>query len=72
MWQIITCSLIDQLITAVRKFQRFSDLSFISAFEPILVLKLDYTLKLNFPNTQKTTIAINFSLQSAQQFHYVF
>ena len=35
MWQIITCSLIDQLIIAVRKFQRFSDLSFISAFEPI-------------------------------------
>ena len=29
------------LIIAVRNFQRFSDGNFVSAFEPIFVLKLD-------------------------------
>ena len=40
MWQIISCSLIGLLIIAVRNFQRFSDRSFVSAFELIFVLKL--------------------------------
>ena len=35
------CSLISLLIIAVRNFQRFSDRSFVSAFEPIFTVKLD-------------------------------
>ena len=36
-----TCNFIGLLIIAVRNFQRFSDRSFVSAFEPIFILKLD-------------------------------
>ena len=39
--QIISCSLIGLLIIAVRNFLRFFDCSFVSAFEPIFILKLD-------------------------------
>ena len=41
MWLIISCSLIARLILAIRIFRRFSDRSFVSAFEPIFNLKLD-------------------------------
>ena len=34
------CSLIGILIIAVRNFQRFSDRSFVSAFEAIFISKL--------------------------------
>ena len=37
--QIVSCSLIDLLIIAVRNFQRFSDRSFVSAFELVFILK---------------------------------
>ena len=33
--------LIGLLIIAVRNFQRFSNRSFVSAFEPIFILKVD-------------------------------
>ena len=39
--QIISCSLTGQLIIAVLNFQRFFDRSFVSAFELIVILKLD-------------------------------
>ena len=43
LWQIMSCSLIviGLLIIAVRNLQRFSDRSFVSAFELIFILKLD-------------------------------
>ena len=41
LWQITSCSLIGLLIIALRNFQRFSDRSFVSAFEPIFIFKLD-------------------------------
>ena len=41
------------LIIAVRNYQRFSDHSFVSALEPILILKLDKTVKCNFQNTKR-------------------
>ena len=41
MGQILICSLIGLLIIAIRDFQRFSDRSFVSAYEPIFILKLD-------------------------------
>ena len=41
MWQTISCSLIRLLIIAVRNFRRFPDRSFVSAFQPIFILKLD-------------------------------
>ena len=40
-WQIISCSLISLLIIAVRNFQRFSDRSFVTEYDPIIILKLD-------------------------------
>ena len=52
--QIITCSFIGVLIIADHNFQRFSDRSFVSAFELVFILKLDYTVKRNFQNTKKT------------------
>ena len=39
--QMLCCSLIGLLIIALRNFQRFSDLSFVSAFEHVFILKLD-------------------------------
>ena len=39
-------------ITAVCNFQRFSYRSFVSAFELIFILKLDWTVKCNFQNTK--------------------
>ena len=61
------------LIIAVRNFQKFSDRSFVSAFELIFVLKLvRLDCKMLLPKHKKTTIAINISLQSAQQRQYVF
>ena len=39
--EIISCSLKGLLIVAVRSFERFSDRSFVSAFELIFILKLD-------------------------------
>ena len=41
LWQIISCSLTDLLIIAVHNFQKFSNRSFVSALELILILKLD-------------------------------
>ena len=41
------------LIIAVRNFQRFWDRSFVSAFELIFILKLDYTVKNNSKNTKR-------------------
>ena len=38
---------------AVRNFQTVSDRSFVSAFELIFILKLDWTVKRNFRNTKK-------------------
>ena len=58
------------IIIAVRNFQRFFGRSFVSAFEPIFILKLVYTVKCNLKH-KKTTIVINISLQSAQQRQYV-
>ena len=69
LWQIISCSLRGLLIIVVHNFQRFSDRSFVSAFELIFILKLDWTVKCNFQNTKKNTKAINISLQTAQQRH---
>ena len=37
----ISCSLIGLRIITVRNFQRFSDRNFVSAYQPIFVLKLD-------------------------------
>ena len=37
----------------VRNFQRFSNRSFVSAFELIFILKLDYTVKCIFQNTKR-------------------
>ena len=53
LWQITSCSLIDLLIIAVRIFQRFSDRSFVRAFKPILIFKLDWTVKCNLQNTKR-------------------
>ena len=53
LWQIISCSLIGLLIIAVRSFQRFFDRSFVSAFEPIFILKLDETVKCTYQNTKR-------------------
>ena len=53
MWQKLRCSLIGPLIIAVHNFQRFSDRSFVSAFELIFVLKLHWTVKRNFQNTKR-------------------
>ena len=55
------------LIIVVRNFQRFSDRSFVSAFELISILKLDWTVKCNFQNTKRPPQQLNFSLQTAQQ-----
>ena len=49
---IISCSLIGLLIIAVLNFLRFSDRSFVSAFEPIFILKLDWTVKRYLQNTK--------------------
>ena len=67
----MSCDLIGLLIIAVCSFQRFSDRSFVTASEVIVILKLEYTAKYNFQNT-KNTIAINISLLSTQQRQYVF
>ena len=67
MWQIISCNLICLLIIAFRNFQRFS--------VPIAAsLDLEITLdcKMKLPKRKKTTTAIDISLQSVQQRHYVF
>ena len=40
LWQILSCILIGLLIIDVSNFQRFSDRSFVSAFELIFILKL--------------------------------
>ena len=37
---------------AVRNFQKFFDGSFVSAFEPISMLKLEWTVKCNFQNAK--------------------
>ena len=44
MWKIIICSLIGISIIAVHNFQRFSDRSFVSAFELIFILKLEHDI----------------------------
>ena len=49
---MLSCSLIGLSIIAVRNFQGFSDCSFVSAYEPISILKLDWTVKCNFQNTK--------------------
>ena len=41
LWQIISYSLISLLIIAVRNLLRFSHCSFVTAYEPIIILKLD-------------------------------
>ena len=41
------------LIISIRNFQRFFDRSFVRAFEPISILKLDWTVKCNFQNTER-------------------
>ena len=66
LWQIISCSLISLLIIAVRNLERFSDRYFVTAYELIIILKLDLTVKCNIQN-KRIIIAITFSLQSAQQ-----
>ena len=38
---MVSCSLIGLLITTICNFQRLSDHSFVIAFEPIFILKLD-------------------------------
>ena len=53
LWQIITCSLINLLTIPVRNFQRFSDRSFVSGYEPTFILKFDWTVKCNFQNTKR-------------------
>ena len=44
LWQIISCSLIKS--NSVRNFQRFSNRSFVSAFELIFILKIRLDCKL--------------------------
>ena len=41
LWQITSCSLISLLIIAIRSLQRLSHRSFISVYEPVIILKLD-------------------------------
>ena len=41
LWQILSCSLIGLLIIALRNLQKFSDRSFVSAYKPISILKLE-------------------------------
>ena len=64
----INCSLIRLLFIAVRSFQRFSDRSFVNAFE---LIEVRLNCEMELPTHKKTTIAINFCLQSAQQYQYV-
>ena len=66
LWQIISYSLIGLLVIAVRNFRRFSDRSFVHAFELIFILKLDDTIKCNLQNNKKTTIAINIFLEASE------
>ena len=43
----------DLLIIAIHNFQSFSDRGFVSAFQRIFMLKLDYTVKCDFQNTKR-------------------
>ena len=63
MRQILSYSLIGQLIIAVGNFQKFSDRSFVNVFEPFFFLKLYWTVHCTVTSkTQKDHLSNKFFL----------